>query len=155
MTVILKELFERYCLTIEEVKPFLSKKYNINNVQDDLVLEDDQAEYLIDTIYGKIENGVDINYSKLTTVENILNSDNDNGEGGDDWSNEEDDEWTDEWGEDFYNEEEDEDIPDCPPKDQLLYTGGHLACPYCGKVGQTYMDGTAYCSNCRRWYCYG
>lgn len=39
MTVILKELFERYCLTIEEVKPFLSKKYNINNVQDDLVLE--------------------------------------------------------------------------------------------------------------------
>ena len=102
MTVILKELFERYCLTIEEVKPFLSKKYNINNVQDDLVLEDDQAEYLIDTIYGKIENDVDINYSKLTTVENILNSDNDNGEGGDDWSNEEDDEWTDEWGEDFY-----------------------------------------------------
>ena len=81
MTVILKELFERYCLTIEEVKPFLSKKYNINNVQDDLVLEDDQAEYLIDTIYGKIENDVDINYSKLTTVENILNSDNDNGEG--------------------------------------------------------------------------
>ena len=139
MTVILKELFERYCLTIEEVKPFLSKKYNINNVQDDLVLQDDQAEYLIDTIYGKIENDVDINYSKLTTVENILNSDNDNGEGGDDWS----------------NEEEDEDIPDCPPKDQLLYTGGHLACPYCGKVGQTYMDGTAYCSNCRRWYCYG
>lgn len=155
MTVILKELFERYCLTIEEVKPFLSKKYNINNVQDDLVFEDDQAEYLIDTIYGKIENDVDINYSKLTTVENILNSDNDNGEGGDDWSNEKDDEWTDEWGEDFYNEEEDEDIPDCPPKDQLLYTGGHLACPYCGKVGQTYMDGTAYCSNCRRWYCYG
>ena len=90
MTVILKELFERYCFTIEEVKPFLSKKYNINNVQDDLVLEDDQAEYLIDTIYGKIENDVDINYSKLTTVENILNSDNDNGEGGDDWSNEED-----------------------------------------------------------------
>lgn len=139
MTVILKELFERYCLTIEEVKSFLSKKYNINNVQDDLVLEDDQAEYLIDTIYGKIENDVDINYSKLTTVENILNSDNDDEEGGDDWG----------------NEEEDEDIPDCPPKDQLLYTGGHLACPYCGKVGQTYMDGTAYCSNCRRWYCYG
>ena len=68
MTVILKELFERYCLTIEEVKPFLSKKYNINNVQDDLVLEDDQAEYLIDTIYGKIE--------KMSTsiIQNLLQS---------------------------------------------------------------------------------
>lgn len=143
MAVILKELFERYCLTIEEVKPFLFKKYNINNVQDDLVLEDDQAEYLIDMIYGKIDNDVDINYSKLTTVENILNADND------------DEEWDDEWGDVFYIEDGDEDIPDCPPKNQLLYTGGHLACPYCGKVGKTYMDGTAYCSNCRRWYCYG
>ena len=128
MTVILKELFERYCLTIEEVKPFLSKKYNINNVQDDLVLEDDQAEYLIDTIYGKIENDVDINYSKLTTVENILNSDNDNGEGAMIGAMKRTMNGRMNGAKDFYNEEEDEDIP-IVPKDQLLYTGGHLALP--------------------------
>lgn len=143
MAVILKELFERYCLTIEEVEPFLSKKYNISNVQDDLVLEDEQAEYLIDMIYGKIEDDVDINYSKLVTVENILNAEDDA---------EDDIDLFDDLN--LFNDL-DEDIPDCPPKYQLLYTGGSLACPYCGKMGNTYTDGTAYCSNCRRWYCYG
>ena len=52
-----------------------------------------------------------------------------------------------------YNEE-DEDTPDCPPKSQLPYTHGRLSCPYCGQTGDTYVDGTAYCPKCRKWYCY-
>lgn len=47
-----------------------------------------------------------------------------------------------------------DDSADCPPKSQILYTYGKLTCPYCGEIGQTFVDGTAYCRNCRRWYCY-
>lgn len=44
--------------------------------------------------------------------------------------------------------------PVCPPKSKLPYTGGRLSCPYCGEIGETYCDGTAYCPKCRKWYCY-
>lgn len=136
MAIILKELFERYCLTSEEVKPLLSRKYNIYDIHDDLVLEDEQADYLIDSIYGKIDNDVDIHYEE-------------NDEDEDNWGDDFDDE--DDW---FESDEEYEEEPDCPPKSQLPFTHGRLTCPYCGQMGDTYADGTAYCPKCRKWYCY-
>ena len=54
----------------------------------------------------------------------------------------------------FDSDDDDDDIPDCPPKSQLPYTCGRLSCPYCGQIGSTYIDGTAYCNKCKKWYCY-
>ena len=57
--------------------------------------------------------------------------------------------------EDEYNIEEDGDeyIPD---KSQMKYTHGVLSpCPYCGsEYIHTYIDGTAKCDKCNRWFCY-
>ena len=49
-------------------------------------------------------------------------------------------------------EEEYEEIPECP--DYLPFTNGLLTCPRCGRIGTTYIDGTAYCRLCREWYRY-
>lgn len=139
MAVILRDLYQRYCLTSDDVKILLLNTYNIQNIHDDLVLDDEQAEYLINTIYGKIDNDVDIHYEGTCETDEI------------------DDRWYDDFDEEDdyidYNEE-DEDTPDCPPKSQLPYTHGRLSCPYCGQTGDTYVDGTAYCPKCRKWYCY-
>ena len=62
MAIILRDLYQRYCLTSDDVKTLLLNTYNIQNIHDDLVLDDEQAEYIIDTIYGKIDNDVDIHY---------------------------------------------------------------------------------------------
>jgi transcriptional accessory protein Tex/SPT6 len=57
--------------------------------------------------------------------------------------------------EDEYNIEEDGDeyIPD---KSQMKYTHGVFSpCPYCGsEYIHTYIDGTAKCDKCKRWFCY-
>ena len=57
--------------------------------------------------------------------------------------------------EDEYNIEEDGDeyIPD---KSQMKYTHGVFSpCPYCGsEYIHTYIDGTAKCDKCNRWFCY-
>ena len=56
--------------------------------------------------------------------------------------------------EDEYNIEEDGDeyIPD---KSQMKYTHGVFSpCPYCGsEYIHTYIDGTAKCDKCNRWFC--
>lgn len=126
MSIVLRELFQRYCLTIEDVKPYLSEKYNIQSINDNLVLDDAEASSLIDIIYGRINNDVDIHY-------------------------EENDDYLEENIDDEFSAD---DIADCPPKSQLPYTCGRLTCPYCGEIGQTFVDGTAYCRNCKRWYRY-
>ena len=63
--------------------------------------------------------------------------------------------------EDEYNIEEDEyNIEDgdeyIPDKSQMKYTHGVFSpCPYCGsKYIHTYIDGTAKCDKCNRWFCY-
>ena len=57
--------------------------------------------------------------------------------------------------EDEYNIEEDGDeyILD---KSQMKYTHGVFSpCPYCGtEYIHTYIDGTAKCDKCNRWFCY-
>jgi transcriptional accessory protein Tex/SPT6 len=57
--------------------------------------------------------------------------------------------------EDEYNIEEDGDeyIPD---KSQMKYTHGVFSpCPYCGsEYIHAYIDGTAKCDKCKRWFCY-
>ena len=84
--------------------------------------------------------------------EEIINEDNyyDNCE--EDEYNIEEDEYNIE--EDEYNiEDGDEYIPD---KSQMKYTHGVFShCPYCGsKYIHTYIDGTAKCDKCNRWFCY-
>ena len=63
--------------------------------------------------------------------------------------------------EDEYNIEEDEyNIEDgdeyIPDKSQMKYTHGVFSpCPYCGsKYIHTYIDVTAKCDKCNRWFCY-
>lgn len=67
-----------------------------------------------------------------------------------------DEQYEEEFEEFRYHEEFDDydEVPDCPDKEDLPYTRGSLACPYCRRVGDTYADGTAYCSFCKTWYCY-
>lgn len=65
------------------------------------------------------------------------------------------DNYYDNFEEDEYNIEEDGDeyIPD---KSQMKYTHGVFSpCPYCGsEYIHTYIDGTAKCDKCNRWFCY-
>ena len=97
-----------------------------------LVLTDEQANFIINSIYGEIENDVDIHH-------NDFSEDEYDDEDVYDEFDDEDFNW-------FDSDDDDDDIPDCPPKSQLPNTCGRLSCPYCGQIGSTYIDVTANCN---------
>lgn len=140
MAIELNTLYKRYCLSDDDVKSLLLEQYGINDLNPSLVLTDEQANFIINSIYGEIENDVDIHH-------NDFSEDEYDDEDVYDEFDDEDFNW-------FDSDDDDDDIPDCPPKSQLPYTCGRLSCPYCGQIGSTYIDGTAYCNKCKKWYCY-
>ena len=147
MAYILKELMVKYCISREEASLLLKYKYNFDVLSDDCIIEDEQAEYLIDTIYGKIENDVDLHYDPdELTDEEIADLLYEASKEYEDYK--EDLLGVSNGNEDIINPD------DCPPKSQLTFAHGSLLCPCCGRDGTIFADGTAYCGNCNKWYCY-